>query len=347
MAYGYLATATRASSSPALMMGGIIATCLMNAWMIKHRRSLQIPFVGIAAVATAYSILANMIIGHTAAANTAGGESLADYLRRAARSSRPSAQSALVHQYPSRPAFGSGKTDDIAIVGDCEAVYFNTGDRVRPLEPGRAPQRHHRGHDQARRAGPPRPPAALRDPDHPTAPRLARAPTPRAAPGWCIRTRRRVRRPLVRRAAAVQGPDRDPRHPRVGVRRGDLHPRRLGGLHPGGPSGTGRRSRTPWTSSPRPRTTGGTHRRGVLRGRARPRPWACARRWPRPPVSTSTTDMRFVFLSWRDSTHPDGGRLGGVRRARRPGAGLPGPRGHHPLRRTRQGAGPRSGWAAS
>ncbi|WP_104107394.1 hypothetical protein [Nocardioides sp. 616] len=131
MAYGYIATRYTCDFIPGVMMGGIIATCLINAWLIKHRSLLMVPFIGVAAIATTFSIVANMLIGHTAAANTAGGETLAHYLDRQ-NALTPSAQSKLIHQYPSRPAFGSGKTDDIAIVGDCEAVYFNTGDRYVP-----------------------------------------------------------------------------------------------------------------------------------------------------------------------------------------------------------------------
>ncbi|WP_110181552.1 hypothetical protein [Nocardioides solisilvae] len=131
MAYGYLATRYTSDFVPGVVMGGIIATCAMNAWMIRNRSLLMGPFVALAALATAYSIVVNMLIGHTAAAFTAGGVTLGEYLQRQHDLS-PDAQAPLVKQYATRPAFGAGRADEIAVVGDCQALYFNTGDKYVP-----------------------------------------------------------------------------------------------------------------------------------------------------------------------------------------------------------------------
>jgi hypothetical protein len=125
MAYGYLAYRYTCEFVPALILGGAVGTCALTHWLQRRPGWVAFPALGLAAVAGAFSIAANMLTGYTTAALTSGGPELAGYLAMQNRLS-PEAQSGLIVQDVSQP--GEGKVDGIHIRGDCDAVYLETGD---------------------------------------------------------------------------------------------------------------------------------------------------------------------------------------------------------------------------
>jgi hypothetical protein len=77
-------------------------------------------------------MVAQMSIGTTMAAYVHRGDSLVRYLTWQHEVS-PSAQAGLVTRVDGLPTGGS--TDDLAIRGNCESVYLNTGDQYQPWIP--------------------------------------------------------------------------------------------------------------------------------------------------------------------------------------------------------------------
>ena len=165
MGYGYYAARYATEFVPALVLGGAITTALLTRLLRRHQ-SWRAPALGLLAVGAAFSILAQMSIGTTAEAYVHRGDSLVRYLSWQHAVS-PGAQAGLVHQVDGLPSGGS--TDDLAIRGDCDALYLNTGDRYEPWVPV----------EERDRRAPARP-------DRPEAPSGARHP----APGDRARTRR-------------------------------------------------------------------------------------------------------------------------------------------------------------
>lgn len=126
MAYGYFAHRYTAEFVPALVIGGIVGTVALTQWLEQRPRWVARAGLGLAGVATAYSIVASMLVGHTMAAYTAGGPRLAEFLATQHRVSG-GAQAGLVTFSEELPS--GGATDDLWIRGDCDALYLNSGDR--------------------------------------------------------------------------------------------------------------------------------------------------------------------------------------------------------------------------
>jgi len=126
MAYGYFAHRYTAEFVPALVMGGIVGTVALTSWLQRRPRWVARTGLALAAAATAYSVAASMLVGHTAAAYTAGGPRLVDFLGAQHRIT-PDAQAELVTFSEDLPSGGS--TDELWIRGDCDALYLNSGDR--------------------------------------------------------------------------------------------------------------------------------------------------------------------------------------------------------------------------
>ena len=114
-----------------MVLGGAITTALLTGLLRRHR-SWRAPALGLLAVGAAFSILAQMSIGTTAEAYVHRGDSLVRYLSWQHDVS-PGAQAGLVRQVDGLPTGGS--TDDLAIRGDCDALYLNTGDQYQPWVP--------------------------------------------------------------------------------------------------------------------------------------------------------------------------------------------------------------------
>ena len=152
MAYGYFAARYASEFVPALVLGGAVGTVLV-AHALRGRRVLPLA-AGAVAVLAAFSLVAQLSIGLSTAAVQARGPALERFLGWQQAVS-PGAQAGLVTFSDSLE--DDGRTDELRISGDCDALYLNTGDsyepwttvqargeaaRIRPagrLRPGRVP----------------------------------------------------------------------------------------------------------------------------------------------------------------------------------------------------------------
>lgn len=151
MAYGYFAARYASEFVPALVLGGAIGTILLSKALPVRA---FVPVAGLVAGLAAFSVLAQVAIGLTAAATHARGPALERFLGWQ-QSFSPEAQGRLVTFSDTLPA--TGGTDELRIVGNCDGLYLGTGDayepwttvqsrgqavRIRPqgrLRPGRVP----------------------------------------------------------------------------------------------------------------------------------------------------------------------------------------------------------------
>lgn len=129
MAYGYFAYRYTAEFVPALILGGTIGTVTLGAWLRRRGAVARRVAVTVLAACVAYSIAAQMLIGHAMAALTRGVD-LADYVALQERIS-PGSQAKLVRHGDGLPP-RSGTADELWIDGECDAVYLGTGDSYEP-----------------------------------------------------------------------------------------------------------------------------------------------------------------------------------------------------------------------
>lgn len=138
MSYGYIAYRYTSDFLPALVMLGLLGLwgVLVPATgaLTRLARPLAAVPIGLVAVLTAFAIAANMAVGFATAATTYQGWELQRYVSLQDRfSGGPgSAFARLIHRTTALPTGGS--TDDIAVAGDCDTVYLNTGDDTNPWE---------------------------------------------------------------------------------------------------------------------------------------------------------------------------------------------------------------------
>ena len=127
MAYGYYSMRYVTDFVPALVLGGCIGFVILGQWL-ERRRGLARGFVAVAVGATAYSVVAHLAVGLPAAAITYAGDPLNRYVSLQARLSG----SALADRVVSTDGVPTGgATDQLAVQGDCDALYLNTGDAYR------------------------------------------------------------------------------------------------------------------------------------------------------------------------------------------------------------------------
>jgi hypothetical protein len=131
MNYGYYATRYTTEFVPAFVLGGAVGTALLARALGRAPR-LTIPTIAVVSVLTLFSLTAQMAIGTAGAAFIHRGAPLLRYVEWQHRWS-PEAQAARVSRISGLPS--GGDTDDLAIRGDCEALYINTGDKYEPWLP--------------------------------------------------------------------------------------------------------------------------------------------------------------------------------------------------------------------
>ncbi|GAA4720835.1 hypothetical protein [Nocardioides conyzicola] len=131
MGYGYLAHRYTSEFVPALVLGATVGTVLAFHWLRRRRAWLAGLFVAVTAAFTVFGLGANMLIGYTAAAYTGGGPQLERYVALQHRLSphQQAERTTISDDLPS-----GGRTDDLWIRGDCDALYLNTGDRYEPWQ---------------------------------------------------------------------------------------------------------------------------------------------------------------------------------------------------------------------
>jgi hypothetical protein len=131
MGYGYYSARYASEFVPALVTGGAITTALLCGWT-RRRPFLRIPAVAVLSVGAVFSIVAQMSIGMTMEAYLHRGDLLERYVQWQHDVS-PGRQAKLVSLVGNLPS--GGETDDLAILGDCQTLYINTGDRYEPWLP--------------------------------------------------------------------------------------------------------------------------------------------------------------------------------------------------------------------
>ena len=131
MGYGYYAARYASEFVPAMVLGGAVTTCLLAGWLRRHR-AWTLPAAAVLGAGTVFSLVAQMSIGTTMTAYAHRGDSLVRYLQWQHDVS-PAAQARLVTRVDGLPS--GGTTDELAIRGDCEGLYLQTGDRYQPWIP--------------------------------------------------------------------------------------------------------------------------------------------------------------------------------------------------------------------
>ena len=129
MNYGYYAARYTSEFVPALVVGGAVGASLLTVFLGPLRWRSRVPILAAVATLAAFSVLAQVAVGTSAAAYSQKGAALLRYLGWQ-HSLSPDAQSRLVIRTDSLPT--GGRTDDLAIRGDCDALLLNTGDQYEP-----------------------------------------------------------------------------------------------------------------------------------------------------------------------------------------------------------------------
>ncbi len=205
MGYGYYSARYATEFVPALVLGSAVVTALLCGLLIRRPR-WRAPAFAVLSIGAVFSILAQMSIGTTMEAFVDRGDLLQRYVQWQHDVS-PGAQAGLVSQVDSMPT--GGHTDDLAILGNCQTLYLNTGDRYQPWLPVQ-------DRDRVLQADPDRSP-----PPRPGDPRARRRERPRRRPDRGQRPARAALRRLerhregdrrvVRDADRRRRPARDPR----------------------------------------------------------------------------------------------------------------------------------------
>jgi hypothetical protein len=132
MGYGYLANRYTSDFVPGLVFCGIVGFWVSVAWMDGRHRWLGRAAVGLVAALSMFSLAAQVAIGSATAAQLWRGDRLVSYvaLQNRVSGGAGSAFASLVHRTDRLPE--GGRTDQLAVVGDCEALFQHTGDRYEP-----------------------------------------------------------------------------------------------------------------------------------------------------------------------------------------------------------------------
>jgi hypothetical protein len=131
MSYGYYSTRYASDLVPALVLGGAVGTALVAQALLRRPRWTA-PTLAVVAFGTVFALVAQMAIGVFVAASLHRGEPLQRYVQWQGALT-PDAQAELVTQVEGLPEGGS--TDQLAIRGDCDALYLHTGDKYEPWVP--------------------------------------------------------------------------------------------------------------------------------------------------------------------------------------------------------------------
>ncbi|MDT0215270.1 hypothetical protein Q9R29_15365 [Rothia sp. ARF10] len=132
LGYGYLAHRYTSDFVPALIVMGAIGVWWLAGWLRGARAWRAAVAIAAMAGLCAFSLAAQAATGTHVAALTHRGDELTSYLSLQERlSGGPDSPVArLVSRSDSLPEGGSA--DDLHVVGDCAALYVNTGDQYEP-----------------------------------------------------------------------------------------------------------------------------------------------------------------------------------------------------------------------
>lgn len=131
MGYGYYSMRYTSDFVPALVVGGAVGTALL-AGFVRDRAFARVVTLGLFAGVTVFTLVAQMAISHYTTAIYYRGQPLADYVALQHRISG----GAMAEHVSAGSGFPTGgHTDDLAIRGDCETLFINTGDLYEPWLP--------------------------------------------------------------------------------------------------------------------------------------------------------------------------------------------------------------------
>ncbi|WP_157557549.1 hypothetical protein [Intrasporangium oryzae] len=132
MAYGYVAYRYTSEFVPALVVAGSVGLWASCAVVERWRRPARDLVLGLGAALALFGVAANLLTAHAMAATTWRGDQLREFVALQERTSggKGSAFSRTVKQSATLPA--DGETDELHVVGNCDALYLNTGDAYEP-----------------------------------------------------------------------------------------------------------------------------------------------------------------------------------------------------------------------
>lgn len=132
LAYGYLANRYTSDFVPGLIVLGTIGQWGLTSWRwpqaVGVRSLIPTAMVGLCA----FSLLAQVATGSLVAAQTARGDALVSFLSLQQRLSGGLGSSLDTKTTRSDGMLVGGTADDLHIIGDCEALFVNTGDQYEP-----------------------------------------------------------------------------------------------------------------------------------------------------------------------------------------------------------------------
>jgi hypothetical protein len=126
MAYGYYSNRYTSEFVPAMVLGGAVGVALLARMLARSPRPALV-LLPVTAAAAAFSIAAQMSTGAYAAATTMRGHDLERYVSWQQTVSGDRVPVTTVDEFPT-----GGSTDDLAVQGDCDSLYLNTGDAYEP-----------------------------------------------------------------------------------------------------------------------------------------------------------------------------------------------------------------------
>ncbi len=129
LGYGYLAQRYVTEFVPFVIVGGFVGGLDVARRLVRVRRRRKLVPIAVAAAVGAFQLLANAATGYTSAAQTWGGDRLADYVELQ-HTVTGGATNRLVTQSDRLPA--RAPTDQLRIIGDCAGLYLSTGDVYSP-----------------------------------------------------------------------------------------------------------------------------------------------------------------------------------------------------------------------
>lgn len=132
MAYGYVAFRYTSEFMPGLVVGGAIGLWALCGRLERERSVVRLSSLALASLLALFGMAANVLTGQQAAAVTHRGQELRDYIGLQDRiSGGPgTAFSRTITQSDSLPA--DAPTDQLHIIGACDALYLGTGDQYEP-----------------------------------------------------------------------------------------------------------------------------------------------------------------------------------------------------------------------
>lgn len=132
MAYGYVAYRYTSEFVPALVVTGAVGLWGTCALLERRARPVRGIALALGTGLAIFSMAANLLTAQAMTATTWRGDRLRDYvaLQQRVSGGPGSGLSRTVTQSSELPA--DGRTDELHVVGDCDALYLNTGDAYEP-----------------------------------------------------------------------------------------------------------------------------------------------------------------------------------------------------------------------